>query len=114
MVYPPPNLTDELIEIWKMGYEFLIKVKLTAEERDGLVKLFERKPGLSSISTVNAGQYFEFKKSRLQRQLPDFTIALDEKGIYICQYLTSDVWANLIETKEWLEKQQKDFNVEEL
>jgi hypothetical protein len=97
-----------------MGYEFLIRVKLTAEEKDGLIKLFERKPGLSSTATANPEQYFEFKRSGLQWQLPDFTIAFDENGIYICQYLTTNACANLIDIKEWLEKQEKDFNVEEL
>ena len=97
-----------------MGYEFSVNVKLTAEEKDELIKLFKRRSDFSSTVTADDEQYFEFKSTSLQSQLPDFTIAFDDKAIYVCQNLTADIWANLDDVKEWLLKQHKDFNVEEL
>ena len=97
-----------------MGYEFLIKIKLTAEEKSELMNLFKRKSIYSSAVTVDDKEYLEFRNTNFQSQLPDFTTAFNKKGIYVCQNLTTDVWTNLDDLKEYLLKYQKEFNIEEL
>jgi hypothetical protein len=97
-----------------MGYEFLIKVNLTANEKDELIKMFKRKLNYSyDVRTDDEGR-FEFKDASSQSQMPDFTIAFEGGGIYICQNRTSEVWANLSDVREWLLKHKKGFDVEEL
>ncbi|NTS43926.1 hypothetical protein HRG84_23805 [Flavisolibacter sp. BT320] len=98
-----------------MGYEFLIKVRLSDEDKVEVTKLFNQKPNYSSTVTVDSTEYLEFKNEEGSRsQMPDFTTAFDVEGIYVCQNSINDVWTNLDDLKEYLQRRHKDFYVEEL
>jgi hypothetical protein len=66
-----------------MGYEFLIKVNLTAEEKDELIKMFKQKQNYSLDARADDEGSFEFKDTGGQTQMPNFTTAFEGGGIYI-------------------------------
>jgi len=93
-----------------MGYEYLIKVRLTTMEKQELAALFKNKPTFSH--TTN--DVFEFKSESSTSQMPDLLTALQEEGIYVCQNLTSEAWNSLEDLKAYLQAHNKTIAVEEL
>ena len=93
-----------------MGYEYLIKVRLTTTEKQELTALFKNKPTFSDTTDG----IFEFKSESSTSQMPDLLTAIQEEGIYVCQNLTSEAWNCLEDLKAYLQAHNKTIAVEEL
>jgi hypothetical protein len=97
-----------------MGYEFRIRVSLTAEEKKELTEIFNRKSSHSPDLRVQGNRSLELRNSDTQSEMPNTTVEFEEYGIYICQNLSSEVWTDLTNIREWLLNHKKHFEVEEL
>ena len=97
-----------------MGHEFLINVKLTSIERQEVARLFKRKAAYYQTNVIDKTEFYEFKNNIFKERMPDLTISFDEKGIYVCKYLKSDLWSDLEDLKSYLQLNGKGFTVEEL
>ncbi|RYZ27994.1 MAG: hypothetical protein EOO10_11015 [Chitinophagaceae bacterium] len=97
-----------------MGYEFKIRVSLTAEEKKQLTEIFHQKSSYSPGLRTQGNRSYEFMDSGTQSEMPNTIVEFEEYGIYVCQNLSSEVWTDLTNIKEWLLNHQKHFEVEEI
>ncbi len=83
----------------RMGYEYKIMLSVTDEEREGLIDFIEQ---------LNS------KNVSLARHAPSVTLQQDDDGLYICQFVSSNVWQGLEALREYLAERKLKYRVEEL
>ncbi len=82
-----------------MGYEYKIKVSVTDGEKEGLSDFI---------------QQLKSKSYNLTCSTPLFTMQLEEDGLYICQFLNSNVWQGMESLRQYLAARNLKYRVEEL
>ena len=82
-----------------MGYEYKIKLSVTDEEKEGLIDFM---------------QQLKSKSDSLTCSTPLLTVHEEDDGLYICQYLSSNVWQGLEALQQFLAERKLKYTVEEL
>ena len=82
-----------------MGYEYKIKLSVTDEEKEGLIDFM---------------QQLKSKSDSLTCSTPLLTLHEEDDGLYICQYLSSNVWQGLEALQQFLAERKLKYTVEEL
>lgn len=76
-----------------MGFEYKIKIELTEKEKEEIKNIIPRGTGLN---------------------LYEDEIRLEQDGIYIVKYDRPDLWLRLERLKNYIEKTNKEYQMEEL
>ncbi len=82
-----------------MGYEYKITLSATDEEKEGLIDFIEQ---------------LQSKNDSLAHHAPSVIVQQDEDGLYVCQYLSSNVWQGLEALRQYLAERKLRYTVEEL
>jgi len=97
-----------------MGFEYLIKVRLTYNEKSAIMDLLKQKPSFTGTNTIDSLEYLNFRVESSDPEWADINIAFNEEGIYVCKSLSPELWLNLQDLHMFLKSLNKPIDVEEL
>ena len=95
-----------------MGFEFKVISNLTANEINDIHLLLDNNELLEKKYEFENKLFWDLKNYESKSDMPDTTITIEQNGIYICQYLSSYLWTNVDNLKNYFEKEVKEFKVD--
>ncbi len=96
-----------------MGFEYKISATLTSEHQEEIKDILERHPLFDKKYLIGKVQYWDFRHCENKPEMPDFTIALEDNGLYICKYTKPNLWDDLKELQEYLASNNIDTLIHE-
>jgi hypothetical protein len=96
-----------------MGFEYKIIVTLTKEHREKIENILERHILFDKQYSFENKQYWDFRHLDNKEKIPDFTIAFEYYGIYVCKYTNPNLWHDLTGLKEYVASNKIDIAIRE-
>ncbi len=96
-----------------MGFEYKLKVKLTTKQTEEIQDLLIKNIAFEKKYNLEGKAYFYFKKAENNSEMPNINIMFEEDGIYICQYNSANLWADISLLKNYLEGNNINFEIME-
>lgn len=94
-----------------MGFEYKLKTKLTKEQTDEIQKLLANNIFFDKKYLFDNKEFWEFRHTDNDGELPNTNIIFESDGIYICQYAASYVWTGIEMLKEYLKCHTIDYQL---
>ena len=97
-----------------MGVEHKIYCSLSDKQKEDVQKLLTSHHLFSETEVVGNDKFFEFRKNKVDNEMPDFSIVIEFDGLYICNNQNYSQWADIDFLKEYLLENHISFKIEEL
>ncbi len=94
-----------------MGFEYTIKLKLDNRQTNEVNDLLININSFDKKYEFNSKTFWDFRLSDNFSTIPDTSLTLDNDGIYICQNISSYIWAELEILKSYFEKNYIEYEV---
>lgn len=88
-----------------MGFEYKIIAKLTKKQVSDIQYLLEENKEFDKKYVFDNKTYWDFRQLDNKGKMPNSSICFESDGIYICRYDGSDLWRNLKELKEYINRE---------
>lgn len=92
-----------------MGFEYKLKTKLTDQQAAEIQDLLENLAIFEKKYEYAHQLFRDFRHAENTGKIPDISIIFEKDGIYICQWSSSYIWTGLEELKNYLEKEQVEY-----
>lgn len=94
-----------------MGFEYKLKTKLTDQQTSEIKDLLENLALFDKKYEYAHQLFWDFRHVENTGKIPNISIIFEEDGIYICQWNSSYVWADLAELKNYIENKQITYEI---
>lgn len=94
-----------------MGFEYKLKTKLTDQQTAEIQDLLENSALFEKKQEYAHQLFWDFRHVENMGKIPNMSIIFEEDGIYICQWGSSYVWTDLDELKNYIEKEQINYEI---
>lgn len=94
-----------------MGFEYKLKAKLTDQQTAEIQDLLEKSVLFEKKYEYANQLFWDFRHAENTGKIPNISVIFEKDGIYICQWSSSYVWKDLEELKDYLQKEQIEYDL---
>lgn len=96
-----------------MGFEYRVLTTLSNQQYQEIENILEQHALFDKKYSLEHVQYWDFRHRENKHGMPDFTIAFEDNGLYICKHTNPNLWHDLTELKDYFASNNIDILIHE-